>query len=193
MSGAPGTRAVRVHLVASGPSTSDGVRAIRALVGRWTAAARGPEPAAEATASALAGGSVETTEALRALSLGAWDGRPLDQVLAEDPEAARRWRSDPDWAPPAGESLAELCRRVEAWMEARVDERVLAVADATVVRAAAVVALGAGPASCWRLDVGPLTVVRVQRHDATWRLRAVHPAGTGAATSAASRSRPPTS
>jgi broad specificity phosphatase PhoE len=191
----PGNGTARVRLVASAahppgprPSFPGGGEApaalpaedlgpVRGHLGRWTTAVRGPEPAAQATADALGADEVAIAEELRAPSFGTWAGRPLDEVLSEDPEAATRWRTDPTWAPPDGESLADLCTRVDGWLARAVDgERTLAVADSAVVRAAAVVALGAAPASCWRLDVGPLTVVRLQRHDGTWRLRAIHPA-----------------
>jgi broad specificity phosphatase PhoE len=147
---------------------------VRAHLGRWGRVVRGPERAAEATASALVDGPVEVAGALRRPAFGAWAGRTIEEVVAEDPEGAVRWRTDVEWAPEGGESLAALCRRVDGWL-AQLDDgdRVLAVADAAVVRAAAVVALGAGPASCWRLDVGPLAVVRLQRHEGAWRLRAL--------------------
>ena len=184
---------MRVHLVAAAapnpgaqprfpgadeppvPPPADAIEAVRGHLGRWTLAVRGPEAAAEVTVSALVDGPVDVVDALRAPSFGTWADRPLDEVLAEDRDGAARWRQDPTWAPPDGESLADLCARVEAWLEEVAEDRVLAVVDAAVARAAAVVALGAGPASCWRIDVGALAVVRLQRHDGTWRLRAIHP------------------
>ncbi len=165
-----------MRLVGAAVPRPDQVARAREHLGRWTTAVRGPEAAAEATATAL-GVEPSIDEALAAPSYGEWSGRPLEEVLADDPEAAVSWRTDPTWAPPGGESLADLCDRVGTWLGTRAgeDARTLVVADAAVVRAAAVVALGAGPASCWHLDVGPLTVVRLQHHAGTWRLRALHP------------------
>jgi 2,3-bisphosphoglycerate-dependent phosphoglycerate mutase/probable phosphoglycerate mutase len=128
-----------------------------------------------AVIGAAVGLDVKVDPRLRETHLGQWQGRTVADIEAEWPGAIAEWRSDPGWAPPGGESLAGLCRRVGGWMGALTGDRVLAVADATVVRAAAIVALGAGPGSCWHLDVGPGTIVRVQRHDGTWRLRAVRP------------------
>ena len=146
-------------------------------MGRWTIVVRGPEAAARATVFALLGEDAPEAEELRAPLFGSWAGRAVEEAFAADPDAVARWRSDPTWAPPGGESLAAVCARVEAWLGDAADgERTLVVADAAVVRAAAVAALGADPSSCWRLDVAPLTVVRLQRHDGVWRLRALHPA-----------------
>jgi broad specificity phosphatase PhoE len=49
--------------------------------------------------------------------------------------------------------------------------RVLVIADPAVIRAAMVYALDAGPATFWRLDVGPLSLAIVQRSGDEWRLR----------------------
>ncbi len=51
--------------------------------------------------------------AFRELSMGAWDGVPVDELLRREPEALRQWWDDPVCTgPPGGESLRDLARRV---------------------------------------------------------------------------------
>lgn len=155
---------------------ADLATSVRDRVGRVDEVVRGPGRGPAATCQALSV-EAEVDDDLRPPSFGTWAGRPVGEVLAGDPESAGRWRSDPTWAPPGGESLADLCGRMTVWLagQGSREGRALVVADAAVVRAIAVVALGAGPASAWHLDIGPLTAARVQCADGGWRLRALHP------------------
>jgi broad specificity phosphatase PhoE len=107
---------------------------------------------------------------------GAWTGRTPAELAGEDPAALAAWASDPDAAPPGGESLASLVARVATWMGALPDEkRLLAVAvvDPPVVRAAVAHALGAGPAGAWRVDVAPLTLAVLTGRAGRWNLRSL--------------------
>jgi len=69
--------------------------------------------------------------------------------------------------------------RAGRWMDAVIDGRFLAVADPSVVRAALVHALSAGPASAWRIDVEPLAGVVLERATTGWRLVLGAPLRTG--------------
>ena len=51
---------------------------------------------------------------LREMSYGAWEGLLHADVVARDPELLRQWASDPDTAPPGGESLRAMYARVIA-------------------------------------------------------------------------------
>jgi broad specificity phosphatase PhoE len=108
---------------------------------------------------------------------GAWAGRSPADLAAEDPAALQAWLTDPDAAPPGGESLADLVARVAGWMDglgSREDRSlVLAVVDPPVVRAAVAHALGAGPAGAWRVDVAPLTLAVLTGGDGRWNLRSL--------------------
>ena len=104
---------------------------------------------------------------------GRWRGRTLDEVLAGEPEALSEWLADPSAAPHGGESLAALGGRVGRWLDDQhgAAHTVLAVADAAVIRAAAVHAIEAGPRSVWRIDVSPLTRTVLAGEPGRWALR----------------------
>lgn len=106
--------------------------------------------------------------ALRAPDMGAWQGRPLKDLPPAD---LARWVADAGFAPPGGESRATHLHRVARWLEALppVPARVTVMADATVVRAIVVAALGGTAAMLSRLDIAPLTRTCLTRH-AAWRV-----------------------
>ncbi|GAA4792884.1 histidine phosphatase family protein [Actinomycetospora chlora] len=104
---------------------------------------------------------------------GDWAGRaPADL----DPAALGAWLSEPDAAPPGGESLAGLRTRVGAWMDGLEGAEatvVLAVVDPPVVRAAVAHALRAGPHGAWRVDVAPLALAVLTGRSGRWNLRSL--------------------
>jgi broad specificity phosphatase PhoE len=134
----------------------------------------GPERRCRETASAL-GLSATSTDPLRAWSAGVWGGRTLEWVATHDPEGLRAWQTDADAAPHGGEPLNALLARTAAWLDEQTaaDGRWLVIADSSVVRAIVVNALGAPPASFWRLDVAPLSLSVVQYAGGQWRLRSL--------------------
>ncbi len=67
------------------------------------------------TAQALAeeiGAPVVTVEGLRELDFGAWEGKTFAEAHAQDPQLHEEWLADTAVAPPGGESLQALHRRV---------------------------------------------------------------------------------
>jgi phosphoserine phosphatase len=74
---------------------------------------------AMSTADAIAGPHhlvVEPARALREIDFGAWEGRSLADLWAEEPQAAEAWENDIRSTPPTfAESLATVERRVEAF------------------------------------------------------------------------------
>ncbi|MEJ2884955.1 histidine phosphatase family protein [Actinomycetospora aeridis] len=107
---------------------------------------------------------------------GAWAGRTPADLAADNPTALQAWLSDPDAAPPGGESLATLLARVGEWMDAlpRDDKGVgLAVVDPPVIRAAIAHALTGGPDAAWRVDVAPLTLAVLTGGSGRWNLRSL--------------------
>jgi broad specificity phosphatase PhoE len=154
------------------PVEPERARRLARRLERCRAAWRGPERRAAETAAAL-GLSATSADELRAWSAGRWAGQSIASVAERDPEGFRAWRTDPDAAPSGGESLRALLERVARWMTAQSRDagRVLVIADPAVIRAAMVYALDAGPATFWRLDVGPLSLAIVQRSGDEWRLR----------------------
>ncbi|MFF4365406.1 histidine phosphatase family protein [Streptomyces sp. NPDC001594] len=110
-------------------------------------------------------------EGLAGPDMGAWAGRTLDEVAAEDPEAVRRWLTDPDFAPPGGgESVAALITRTGEHLAGLEPGRHHAVAVQAVVRAAVVSALELPAAAFWRLDVRPGTVTVLSGRAGRWNL-----------------------
>ena len=96
------------------------------------------------------------------LDYGEWDGRPV----AEIPTATwRRWRSDADFHPPGGESLADVGRRVREAANDLVDEAttddVVVVTHVSPVKASMAWALGVGDELCWRVHVAPAAITRI--------------------------------
>lgn len=64
---------------------------------------------------------VESTNALRELDFGAWEGRSLGDLWSEEPAAARAWETDIRRTPASfGESVLDLEHRVgEFWRSLR--------------------------------------------------------------------------
>ncbi|MER6212745.1 histidine phosphatase family protein [Streptomyces sp. NPDC001674] len=113
---------------------------------------------------------------LAAPDLGAWAGRTLDEVAAEDPEAVRRWLTDPGFAPPGGgEPLAALITRTGEHLAALAPGRHHAVVAQAVVRAAVVAALELPAAAFWRLDVRPDTETVLSGRSGRWNLHLGQP------------------
>jgi broad specificity phosphatase PhoE len=133
----------------------------------------GPERRCVETAHAL-GLESAPLSSLRAWDLGSWAGRAITEIGDSEPESLGAWRQDPGAAPHGGETLAHLLDRVGAWLdEPSLGPRVVAVADASVVRAAVIHSLGADWRSFWRLDLPPLSVSVLTHGSGTWRVRGV--------------------
>jgi broad specificity phosphatase PhoE len=107
------------------------------------------------------------------LDFSRWAGRELAEVGQSEPEGLNRWLSDPAAAPHGGESLADLVRRVGALCDGQdwPQGRSALVVTSLVARAAAVHALGVGPAAIFRLDLAPLSRVGVSGQAGSWRLQ----------------------
>ena len=105
---------------------------------------------------------VEIDERWTELDYGDFDGLPVTEV----PEAVwQRWRADPDFAPPAGESIAELTRRVhlacEDLCEGAQSATVVVVSHVSPIKAAVAWALGVGPELAWRTHLDPASITRI--------------------------------
>jgi broad specificity phosphatase PhoE len=108
----------------------------------------------------------EIEPALRDREYGEWTGRRYAELAAEQPDAVRRWLTDPSWAPPGGESVEQLVDRVGEWLSGA--EPAVAVTHPAVIRAAVLHVLQAPPDSFRTIDVRPLTTARFSRHDDRW-------------------------
>lgn len=108
------------------------------------------------------GRSVTIDERLIELDYGEYDGTPLTDVPVD---VWQRWQSDLDFAPPGGESIASLGRRVRAACDdwaSRVDEpgTIVLVTHVSPIKAAAAWALGVGDEVCWRTHLDTASVSR---------------------------------
>ncbi len=112
---------------------------------------------------------------LRDCDFGRWSGRTLDEVQAEEPEGVVDWLRDPTAAPHGGESVLALIERVAAWLDAQAAApgKIVAITHASVIRAAIVHAIEAGPGSFWRIDVAPLSLTRLHANNGRWTLASV--------------------
>jgi broad specificity phosphatase PhoE len=139
----------------------------------WCAPSR---PARE-TALAL-GIQADDEPALRDCDFGCWRGQSLGDVSRREPEAVTQWLTDPSAAPHGGESVTDVIQRVGRWLEGlggpQSERRtVVAVTHPSVVRAAVVGALGASPASFWRIDAVPLSRTELRGRAGRWNLRSL--------------------
>jgi broad specificity phosphatase PhoE len=157
------------------------VVALGRLSGRLRPYARvltAPARAARETAAAL-GFDAEVEMALRDCDYGRWRGLALTDVGMREPDWFAAWLGDPAAAPHGGESLTALIERAGAWLGESLsrDGATLAVTHASVVRAAIVSALAAGPSVFWRIDVAPLSLARLSGREGRWNLVTLGPLG----------------
>lgn len=127
-----------------------------------------PLARARATADALGTGlPVEIDDRWIEVDYGEFDGQPLGSVPAE---VWTRWRSDPDFRPPGGETLAEAGNRVRSACEelfategagARGAGPVVVVSHVSPIKAATCWALGLGDQGAWRLYLATASVTRI--------------------------------
>jgi broad specificity phosphatase PhoE len=119
---------------------------------------------ARATADVIAGeaATVEVDQRWIELDYGTFEGTPLHDVGSD---IWARWRADPDFTPPGGESLRSVRARVEeACAELMVEAAqrdVIVVSHVSPIKAAVVSALGVGDEVTWRMFVAPCSVTRI--------------------------------
>ncbi|MEU6808726.1 histidine phosphatase family protein [Streptomyces sp. NPDC046831] len=132
-----------------------------------------PTPRSRATGDAL-GYAPLAQLALRDCDMGRWRGLTLGEAMAREPEAVDAWLADPRATPHGGEPLLSFITRVGNWLDTRpVDDgdRVVAVAEPSVIRAALVYVLKAPPSTYWNIDVRPLSTTTVTGRAGHWNLR----------------------
>jgi broad specificity phosphatase PhoE len=128
------------------------------------------------TVAAAGLGDPRIEPALAECDFGAWAGRTLEELNADDPAGVAAWMTDPDATPHGGESHADVARRVGGWLDeqAGLDGRAVAVTHGGVIKAALVHALGAPIAAFWRIDVTPLAITELHVHDRRWTVTRVN-------------------
>ena len=139
------------------------VAALVAAVGSPSMVVSSPLLRCRQTADALAAGSeVRIDDRWIELDYGDYEGMPLADVPAD---VWSRWRADPRFAPPGGESLTDLGAWVSdacaSLVEAAIDGDVVVVTHVSPVKAAVVWALGVGAEVSWRTFVAPASITRI--------------------------------
>ena len=137
----------------------------------------GPELRCTQTAATL-GWQPTVITGLADLDAGDWTGRDLGELIAAEPAAVQRWMTDPTAKAPAGESLADLARRVGTVLDGLdlPDGRTVIVASPLVIRAAITHLLQAP--LLFAIDIEPLSATVLTGHRGKWKLRALMPTGT---------------
>ncbi|MGD0373567.1 MAG: bifunctional RNase H/acid phosphatase [Streptosporangiaceae bacterium] len=157
------------------PLTEAGRRQAAAAAGRL--AARGgidlivtsPLQRARRTAEAVAeatGAAVQVDDALVETDFGDWEGLTFAEAAARWPEEVPAWLASAEVAPPGGESLAMVARRVlgalDRLLAAQSGRTLLLVSHVTPIKTLACRAMLAPPATMFRihLDVGSLSEIQ---------------------------------
>ena len=153
--------------------TERGLQQARSLAEVASGATRvisSPLSRARATAEALGTGlPVEVDERWIELDYGEYEGRSLGSVPAE---VWSRWRADPGFRPPGGETLLEAGDRVRSACEELFDPDgdgdggggpVVVVSHVSPIKAAVCWALGLGDEVAWRLYLATASVTRITR------------------------------
>ncbi|WP_369245015.1 histidine phosphatase family protein [Streptomyces sp. R41] len=147
-------------------------RAARATLPPYSLAVRAPSIRCAETAGAL--GLEATLEpALRDFDYGTWHGRTVGEVVADDPYRYAAWLTDPDAAPPGGESVRRLCRRTAHWLSSVSPDmgRALVITEPAIVRASLVHALCAPATAFWQFEVPPLSAVSLTLRGGRWHVQ----------------------
>jgi probable phosphoglycerate mutase len=112
--------------------------------------------------STATGTPVRTDERLIELDYGEWDGRRLRDIPAD---VSARWRSDPSFAAPGGESLVDLRSRItpcaEALMELASDGVIIVVSHVSPIKAILCWALDLDDSYAWRLRLDVASISRL--------------------------------
>lgn len=119
---------------------------------------------AEVMALACSGEASQVTVDDRFIEMdyGDWDGRLLSDV---SPESWRRWREDPDFAPPGGERLTSVTARVSEgvcdWVSRHPPGALVIASHVSPIKAAVIWALGVGEQASWRLRLSNASITRL--------------------------------
>jgi broad specificity phosphatase PhoE len=141
------------------------------LSGRYPKKTRlvcGPEARTRQTAG-LFGADPQIEEALRDGDFGRWKGQDIGQL---DSQQLQDWMADSTCAPHGGESVVQICTRVERWMKSLESQpgHVLAVTHPFVIRAALLYVMRFPLSMFYLIDIEPLSSTEL-RFNNVWRLR----------------------
>ena len=101
-------------------------------------------------------------EAWFELSFGSWDGKSIEEVKAEDPDAYQAWLNSTSYAPGGGESYDEASVRIEEALEKLVAEypgkKIIIVTHNGVIKTVVKLAMGAPAEAVFHVDASPCSI-----------------------------------
>jgi broad specificity phosphatase PhoE len=149
------------------PLTELGVRQAAALAERlattmsttvYTSSLRRARETAGPIAAAL-GAELVVDDRLIELDYGEWDGRSFPDLPQDE---LVRWRNDPTFAPPGGESLRAVTQRIDSFCRELLEgPNIVAVSHVSPIKAAVSWALGAGEELGWRMFLDVASITRI--------------------------------
>ena len=96
------------------------------------------------------------------LSFGDWDGKSIEEVKAEDPDAYQAWLNSSAYAPGGGESYDEASIRIEEALEKLVAQypgkKIIVVTHNGVIKTAIKLAMGAPAEAVFHVDATPCSI-----------------------------------
>ncbi len=159
-----GTGALDPELMQEGLDQADLVAAEAAKLGAEVLIAS-PLKRTRQTAEAIArttGLEIIFDETWYELSFGDWDGKSIEEVKAEDPDAYQAWLNSTAYAPGGGESYDEASVRIEEGLEKLVAEypgkKIIVVTHNGVIKTAIKLAMGAPAEAVFHVDATPCSI-----------------------------------
>jgi probable phosphoglycerate mutase len=96
------------------------------------------------------------------LSFGSWDGKSIEEVKAEDPDAYQAWLNSTSYAPGGGESYDQASVRIEEALEKLVAEypgkKIIIVTHNGVIKTVVKLAMGAPAEAVFHVDASPCSI-----------------------------------
>jgi len=96
------------------------------------------------------------------LSFGSWDGKAIEEVREQEPDAYQAWLNSSSYAPPGGESYDEASIRIEEALEMLVAQypgkKVIVVTHNGVIKTAAKIAVDGPSDAVFHMDVTPCSL-----------------------------------
>ena len=101
-------------------------------------------------------------EAWFELSFGSWDGKSIEEVKEEEPDAYQAWLNSTAYAPGGGESWDQATVRIEEALEKLVAEypgkKIIVVTHNGVIKTAVKLAMGAPAEAVFHVDAAPCSI-----------------------------------
>ncbi len=117
------------------------------------------------------------------LSFGSWDGKAIEEVREQEPDAYQAWLNSSSYAPPGGESYDEASIRIEEALEKLVAQypgkKIIVVTHNGVIKTAAKIAADGPSDAVFHMDAAPcsLSSISIWPSDGLRALRSFNESG----------------